>query len=664
MATPASQLTVTEQVALLTNPQRQCAEQAQDVLGGVVELPVYSGKYFGNQASHFAFNWRDATVAGPPNTAEPTEIGGWYGPTGGPPATRRADPGAQGDLSDIPAGSVAVGDALGALVLSARALNDNDDWEWRRVDEEDECNDLRVLRPRCRARGFDDDGALVFGEDNRAEANGSAAIAGEDNRVRQGAEQSVAVGGECNQVGAWGFLGRWTSRAAAVAGISNRVEFENSAVIAGADNSVRANNSGSLGGVCNTIDGDFCEGGIPEGSAVVGGFGNHVGGSASAAVASTGSSVQQGSGNSLVAASEETTVGGRNAAASAALWSSAIGDRVALAGVQSCSAAGADNFIGGSFNCSSDQNAQRSAVLASEASVANGIRSAVVAGIDSTATGQTAYAGGSYARASGDTTFAWGNGASTQTTTAQGGASVAIGRKILATNSNSMTLGFGNPATNLAAATNGFQGLFPGGFEVFTNDALSSGFRVTSGSSSFGSICQRQNKEHITPVDRSGLLDQALNLPLYTYNYVGNDAEQRAVGPIADEYFARFGPLLGAKKDQTVVENFDFSSITLAALQGLAHRLDVLVRNTRRAAGLADVLPGDEDLLPVPPPVPSAQEPEAAAAQEPAATTEEPATAVAQEPAATEEPAAAVAQEPVPEEQAPAEAAPGDQADA
>ena len=64
--------------------------QLIDGLDAIVELPVFSGKYFGNQASHFAFNWRDATVAGPPNTAEPTEIGGWYGPTGGPPATRRA----------------------------------------------------------------------------------------------------------------------------------------------------------------------------------------------------------------------------------------------------------------------------------------------------------------------------------------------------------------------------------------------------------------------------------------------------------------------------------------------------------------------------------------------------------------------------------------------
>ena len=101
-----------------------------------------------------------------------------------------------------------------------------------------------------------------------------------------------------------------------------------------------------------------------------------------------------------------------------------------------------------------------------------------------------------------------------------------------------------------------------------------------------------------------------------------------------------------------MVENFDFSSITLAALQGLAHRLDVLVRNTRRAAGLPDVLPGDEDLLPVPPPVPSAPEP--AAVQEPVAV-QEPA-AVAQEPVAV--------QEPVPEEQASADAAPVDQADA
>lgn len=608
MAVNPSLLTLREEVGALTNAELQRGSDAQEVMSAVAELPVYRGKYADNQASHFAFNWRDGVVAGRPNAAAPVEVAGWYGPTGGPPGTRRPDPGAQTDVSDVPAGTVAVSDAVGALVLSARALNDNDDWEWTETEADHDHGHghgrgrLRVLRPRCAARGFDDDGALVFGEDNSAAAPGSAALAGEDNRVQRGAESSVALGGECNTVGAWGWAGRWTSRAAAVAGISNRVEFENSVALGGADGSVRGNSSAIVAGVCNSVERDGCEASVPSASVVVGGFGNTAWGDASAILASTNATTAAGSQDVLVAACEECSGDGRNTASLASQSGTTTGQRTARVATLYSDASGADAAVVASYASTTSANANRSAVLASDQSQANGTCSAVVAGRNALATGTGAFAGGNYARSAGTSTFAWGTGGSTTTTTAQGNNSVALGNSILAANPDSVTLAFGNPGTSMGAAANGFQGLFPGGFEVYTNNALSSGFRVTSGSSSFGSICQRQFKENIAPVDCAALLAQARTLPVYVYNYKGNDAEQKALGPVADEFFARFGPLLGAKKDHSVIEAMDYSSVILAALQGLSSRVDTLVRNTRRAAGLPEVLPGDEDALLAPAP--------------------------------------------------------------
>lgn len=70
------------------------------------------------------------------------------------------------------------------------------------------------------------------------------------------------------------------------------------------------------------------------------------------------------------------------------------------------------------------------------------------------------------------------------------------------------------------------------------------------------------------PLDAADVLARVEQLPLYTYNYIGQDPAVVNRGPVAQEWHALFP----SGKDPLKIETMDLDGVALAAIQGLAAR--------------------------------------------------------------------------------------------
>jgi hypothetical protein len=76
----------------------------------------------------------------------------------------------------------------------------------------------------------------------------------------------------------------------------------------------------------------------------------------------------------------------------------------------------------------------------------------------------------------------------------------------------------------------------------------------------------RTIKENIEEVDPARLLEQVLALPVYHWNYIGSDAADRHLGPLAEDFHRTFG--LG--RSERTLAPADLASVALGAAQALA----------------------------------------------------------------------------------------------
>jgi hypothetical protein len=79
----------------------------------------------------------------------------------------------------------------------------------------------------------------------------------------------------------------------------------------------------------------------------------------------------------------------------------------------------------------------------------------------------------------------------------------------------------------------------------------------------------RAFKHNFAPVDPQDVLEGVLALPIQTWDYRESD-EGRHLGPVAEDFKSAFG--LGG--DERYIATVDESGVALAAIQGLAHRLE------------------------------------------------------------------------------------------
>ena len=72
-------------------------------------------------------------------------------------------------------------------------------------------------------------------------------------------------------------------------------------------------------------------------------------------------------------------------------------------------------------------------------------------------------------------------------------------------------------------------------------------------------------KENVAGVDPSAVLEQVVQIPVSTWNYIGEEAGVRHMGPMAQDFYAAFG--LGDSERH--INSLDADGVALASIQGL-----------------------------------------------------------------------------------------------
>jgi hypothetical protein len=93
------------------------------------------------------------------------------------------------------------------------------------------------------------------------------------------------------------------------------------------------------------------------------------------------------------------------------------------------------------------------------------------------------------------------------------------------------------------------------------------GVELAAGSGSWSSLSSREMKANASPVDGGQILLTLAELPISTWNYVGQDPSIRHAGPMAQDFYAAFG--IG--EDDEHISTVDADGVALAAIQGLYH---------------------------------------------------------------------------------------------
>src|SRR5713101_7164957 len=306
---------------------------------------------------------------------------------------------------------------------------------------------------------------------------------------------------------------------------------------------------GGAASFANTVSGSF--------GTVGGGYGNTASGHSSSTV---------GGGYGNTASSSYSTVGGGE-------YNTAISYYSAVGGGYSNTASGFFSTVGGgAYNTAISYY---SAVGGGYSNTASGYLSTLGGGYSNTVSGTLAVVGGGYSNtasgyqstvpggraniASGAFSFAAGCGASTNN---QFGAFVWADGDCSPLNAI---------AANqfLARATGGVE--FITGFQVCTIGPCTqvTGLQVAAGGGSWGSMSDRNVKDHFAPVDKLQFLARVLALPITTWNYKTQVASIRHIGPMAQDFFAAFN----VGEDDRHITDIDEGGVALAAIQGLNQKL-------------------------------------------------------------------------------------------
>ncbi|HYJ79438.1 MAG TPA: tail fiber domain-containing protein [Longimicrobiaceae bacterium] len=154
--------------------------------------------------------------------------------------------------------------------------------------------------------------------------------------------------------------------------------------------------------------------------------------------------------------------------------------------------------------------------------------------------------------------------------TADADYAVALGHRASA-DGFSGTFIFGDESTTdsiEATANNQFSARAAGGYRFRTNATLTTGCNLPAGSGVFSCSSSRTLKENFEPVDGEDVLVRMRSVPVSRWNYIGEVAGSRHLGPFAEDFYSAFG--LG--NDPLAIGHFDISGVSFAAIQALEKR--------------------------------------------------------------------------------------------
>ena len=120
-------------------------------------------------------------------------------------------------------------------------------------------------------------------------------------------------------------------------------------------------------------------------------------------------------------------------------------------------------------------------------------------------------------------------------------ATIIGGSNGTASHSNSWLFTHGAPLST--TANNTFTVKNTGGSTFYSNAPATTGVELTSGSSSWAAVSDVNKKENLMEVDYQDVMNKVLTMPVYKYNFIGNNPEKKCIGPIAQDWndLSRFG---------------------------------------------------------------------------------------------------------------------------
>lgn len=428
-----------------------------------------------------------------------------------------------------------------------------------------------------------DNGATVGGGDgNEASALDTTVGGGLDNTAN--ALYATVGGGQNNTASDWyatvggGWLNEASNVNATVGGGSYNWAMADFATIAGggpsdtnepADtNNIVYDNYGTIAGGGNNqagVDDDDPE---SEAYATVGGGEHNVSSAEYATV---------GGGRNNTASNRWGTVAGGDDNEASGQWStvgggsnnSASGNRAAVAGGRDNTAAGSYATVAGGYL---NEATGRGAAIGGggdvvfddpdDENLASGDFSTIAGGADNQTPGEYSSVPGGYNNsANGDYSLAAGHRAR---------ANDVDGFDVIPAHGSFV---WGDSSDNLVRAEDDdrFVVQAGGGAKIYTESDTSQdvGAELPAGEGSWQSLSARAAKSNVSPVEPDAVLEGVTDLDIATWNYNGNEETQH-MGPMAEDFHDQFS--LGT--DDKHLANVDADGVALAAIQGLADRLE------------------------------------------------------------------------------------------
>lgn len=153
---------------------------------------------------------------------------------------------------------------------------------------------------------------------------------------------------------------------------------------------------------------------------------------------------------------------------------------------------------------------------------------------------------------------------------ASGSYSFAAGYNALALHAGAIVLADYNPQATVASSTpNEFTVRASGGIRMFTSGDLTKGVNLPANGGAWNSLSDENVKENFREVCDQTILDRVQKLQIKEWNYIGQDASIRHVGPMAQDFYLQFG--LG--DDERHISTIDADGVALASIRALYAQL-------------------------------------------------------------------------------------------
>jgi hypothetical protein len=287
-------------------------------------------------------------------------------------------------------------------------------------------------------------------------------------------------------------------------GSTNQITGATSVIGAGLANAIALGSSSFIGsGEDNSVS--------ASGAFVGGGGTSQIGGTSGNAIGGAGTDAFIGTGDSNQTNAAESFVG------------SGYANDIEAAGTYAVLNGGARNVVAAAYG----------AVYSGYGNTASGTYAVILGGNGNTASGELSLADGYHADAAHNGSFVWSDYTS-------------------------------GSALVKDTATNQFVARASGGVYLYSNEAATSGVRLSPGSGTWSSLSDRDAKTDIESVNDRSILAKVSTLPVSASRY-RSERGVRHVGPMAQDFYAAFG----VGEDDRHITSIDEDGVALAAIKAL-----------------------------------------------------------------------------------------------